>query len=57
MSGHEFFCRQLHFLLLLLMMVGAESAEDSFVLVVDDLFCVVHAAVTDLDGVSVKDFA
>ena len=52
------------------MMVGAESAaavvafnslsmgsQDSFVVVVDDLFCVVHAAVTDLDGVSVKDFA
>ena len=28
-----------------------------FVLVVDDLFGVVHAAVTDLDGIAVKDFS
>lgn len=26
-------------------------------MVVDYLFCVVHAAVTDLDGVSVEDFS
>ena len=32
------------------------GSQDSFVVVVDDLFCVVHAAETDLDGVSVKDF-
>ena len=29
---------------------------DAFVMVVDCLFRVVHAAVTDLDGVSVEDF-
>ena len=33
------------------------GSQDSFVVVVDDLFCIVHAAVTDLDGVSVKDFS
>ena len=33
------------------------GSQDSFVVVVDDLFCVVYAAVTDLDGVSVKDFS
>jgi hypothetical protein len=26
-------------------------------MIVDDLFSVVHAAVTDLDGISVKDFS
>ena len=26
-------------------------------MVIDYLFCVVHAAVTDLDGVSVEDFS
>ena len=31
-------------------------SEDAFVMVVDYLFRVVHAAVTDLDGVSVEDF-
>ena len=30
--------------------------KDAFVMVVDYLFRVVHAAVTDLDGVSVEDF-
>ena len=30
---------------------------DVFVMVVDYYFCVVHAAVTDLDGVSVEDFS
>ena len=28
----------------------------SLVMVVDDLFGIVHAAVTDLDGVAVEDF-
>ena len=28
-----------------------------FVMVIDDLFRVVHAAVADLDGVSVEDFS
>ena len=28
-----------------------------FVVVVDDLFRVVHAAVTDLDGVAIEDFS
>ena len=27
------------------------GSQDSFVVVVDDLFCVVHAAVTDLENV------
>ena len=31
-------------------------SRDAFVMVVDYLFRVVHAAVTDLDGVSVEDF-
>ena len=26
-------------------------------MVIDYLFCVVHAAITDLDGVSVEDFS
>ena len=26
-------------------------------MVVDDLFCIVHAAVTDLDGVAIEDFS
>ena len=30
---------------------------DAFVMVIDYLFGVVHAAVTDLDGVSVEDFS
>ena len=30
---------------------------DAFVMVVNYLFRVVHAAVTDLDGVSVEDFS
>ena len=30
---------------------------DSFVMVIDYLFRVVHAAVTDLDGVLVEDFS
>ena len=30
--------------------------QDAFVMVIDYLFRVVHAAVTDLDGVSVEDF-
>ena len=28
-----------------------------FVVVVDDLFSVIHAAVTDLDGITIKDFS
>ena len=31
--------------------------EDAFVMVIDYLFRVVHAAVTDFDGVSVEDFS
>ena len=31
--------------------------KDAFVMVIDYLFRVVHAAVTDLDGVSVEDFS
>ena len=30
---------------------------DAFVMVIDYLFRVAHAAVTDLDGVSVEDFS
>ena len=30
---------------------------DAFVMVIDYLFRVVHAAITDLDGVSVEDFS
>ena len=26
-------------------------------MVVDDLFCIIHAAVTDLDGVAIEDFS
>ncbi|PFX18571.1 Serine/threonine-protein kinase Nek1 [Stylophora pistillata] len=33
------------------------GGEDSFVVVVDDLFCIVHAAVTNFDCVSVKNSA
>ena len=29
---------------------------NAFVVVVDDLFSVIHAAVTDLDCVTIKDF-
>ena len=32
-------------------------AQDAFVVVVDDLFRVVHAAVADLDGIAVEDFS
>ena len=32
------------------------GSQDSFVVVVNDLFCIVHAAVADLDCVSVEDF-
>ena len=31
--------------------------QDAIVMVIDYLFRVVHAAVTDLDGVSVEDFS
>ena len=30
---------------------------NAFVVVVDDLFSVIHAAVTDLDCVAIKDFS
>lgn len=33
------------------------GGEDSFVVVVDDLFCIVHAAVTNFDCVSVENSA
>ena len=35
------------------------GSQDSFVVVVNDLFCIVHAAVTDidLDCVSIEDYA
>ncbi|PFX17064.1 hypothetical protein AWC38_SpisGene18638 [Stylophora pistillata] len=33
------------------------GSQDSFVIFVNDLFCIVHAAVTDLDCVSVEDFS
>ena len=31
--------------------------KDVFVVIVDDLLGVVHAAVTDLDGIAVEDFS
>ena len=34
-----------------------DAVKDAFVMVIDYLFRVVHAAVTDLDGVSVEDFS
>ena len=34
-----------------------DEVQDAFVVVVDDLFCVVHAAATDLDGTAVEDFS
>ena len=46
-----FFCRQLHDLLL------TELSKDlSLVVVVDNLFSVIHATVADLDGIAVEDF-
>ena len=46
-----FFCRQLHDLLL------TELSEDlSLVVVVDNLLSVIHATVSDLDGIAVEDF-
>ena len=33
------------------------GVEDGFVVVFDDLFRVVHAEVTDLDGVAIEDFS
>ena len=36
--------------------VSSICGQDAFVMVIDYLFRVVHAAVTDLDGVSVEDF-
>ena len=50
LSGHAF-CQQLHVLLFFVC-----SACQVFVVVVDDLFRVVHAAVSDLDGVAIEDF-
>ena len=34
-----------------------EWVQEAFVVVVDDLFRIVHAAVTDLDGVAIEDFS
>ena len=48
LSGHVFFCRQLHVLLFFVWSAGM-CPQDAFV-VIDDLFSVLHAAVTDLDG-------
>ena len=33
------------------------GSQDSVVVVVNDVFCIVHAAVTNLDCVSIEDFA
>ena len=34
-----------------------EWIENAFFVVVDDLFSVIHAAVTDLDCITIKDFS
>ena len=47
-----FFCRQLHDLLLTEL-----SVDLSLVVVVDNLFSVIHATVADLDGIAVEDFS
>ena len=58
-----FFCRQLHVLLLSMVVAAAAVVAvlsicvDAFVMVIDYLFRVAHAAVTDLDGVLVEDFS
>ena len=31
--------------------------QNTFVVIVDNLFSVIHAAVADLDGVAIKDFS
>ena len=51
LRGHVFFCRQLHDLLLTEL-----SVDLSLVVVVDNLFSVIHATVADLDGIAVEDF-
>ena len=58
-----FFCRQLHVLLLSMVVAAAAVVAvlsicvDAFVMFIDYLFRVVHAAVIDLDGVPVEDFS
>ena len=61
-SWHAFFCRRLHVLFLMVAAAAVSSTcRDAvrvpFVMVVDYLFRVGHAAVTDLDAISVEDFS
>ena len=56
----EFFCRQLHDLLSTELSVDLSvfgCIQDMLVVVVDNLFSVIHATVTDLDGIAVEDFS
>ena len=59
LSGHECFCRQLHFLLwsFTVVLIDGVRFQCALVVVVYDLFRVVHTAVTYLDSVSVEYFS
>ena len=60
LSGHVSFCRQLHVLFFCVVCgdFGVSGwIQDAFVVIVDDLFSIVHAAVTDLDGIAVECFS
>ena len=56
-----FFCRQLHDLLSTVLSVDLSVCLDEFwstlVVVVDNLFSVIHPTVADLDGIAVEDFS
>ena len=55
-----FFSRQLHDLLSTVLSVDLSVCLDEFrstlVVVVDNLFSVIHPTVADLDGIAVEDF-
>jgi len=59
-GGHAFFCRQLRvapaFVFAGVVSVAGACLYDLFIVVVDDLFNVVHATVTDFSCDSVEDF-
>ena len=60
LRGHECFCRQLHFLLSIVLhgcVTDSLRFQYALVVVVCDLFRVVHVAVTYLDSVSVEYFS
>ena len=56
-----FFSRQLHDLLSTVLSVDLSVCLDEFrstlVVVVDNLFSVIHPTVADLDGIAVEDFS